>query len=53
VSCSPLLMRWILIYRWSVAVDEPTAGSQAMADAWLDDGLAGPGAKGLPADEKG
>ncbi len=30
------------IYRWSVRADRPTAGSRAMADAWLDGGLDGP-----------
>jgi hypothetical protein len=25
------------VYRWSVSVDPPTAGSRAMADAWLDE----------------
>ena len=34
------------VYRWSVSVDAPTAGSRAMADAWLDEGLADPGSKG-------
>jgi hypothetical protein len=34
------------IYRWSVSAEAPAAGSRAMADAWLDEGLAGPGAKG-------
>jgi hypothetical protein len=27
------------VYRWSVTVDEPTGGSRAMADAWLDEVL--------------
>jgi hypothetical protein len=40
------------IYRWSVAVDEPTTGSRAMADAWLDEGLAGPGVKGSPTGDR-
>ncbi len=34
------------IYRWSVSAEAPAAGSRAMADAWLDEGLAGPGARG-------
>ena len=34
------------IYRWSVKTEPPTAGSRAMADAWIDEGVAGPGLKG-------
>jgi hypothetical protein len=34
------------VYRWSVSVDEPTAGSGAMADAWLDE----PGEKTMKSD---
>jgi hypothetical protein len=34
------------VYRWSVTVDEPTAGSQAMGDAWLDEILPGGGSNG-------
>jgi hypothetical protein len=41
------------VYRWSVSVDEPTAGSRAMADAWLDEGLAGPGSKGSAMNKRG
>jgi hypothetical protein len=36
------------IYRWSVKTEAPTAGSRAMADAWLDEGLAGPGIDKTP-----
>ncbi len=36
------------IYRWSVKTDAPTLGSQAMADAWLDEGLAEPGVDKRP-----
>jgi hypothetical protein len=41
------------VYRWSVSVDEPTAGSKAMADAWLDAGLAGSGSKGSTVEQTG
>ena len=40
------------VYRWSVSVDAPTAGSRAMADAWLDEGLADRGSKGAGRVEK-
>jgi hypothetical protein len=36
------------VYRWSVTVDPPAAGSRAMADVWLDEVLADPGTKGRP-----
>jgi hypothetical protein len=41
------------VYRWSVTVDPPAAGSRAMADVWLDEVLANPGSKGSVAGGKG
>jgi hypothetical protein len=40
------------VYRWSVTVDPPAAGSRAMADVWLDEVLADPGSKGSTAGKK-
>ena len=37
------------VYRWSVTVDPPAAGSRAMADFLLDEVLADPGPKGSAA----
>jgi hypothetical protein len=40
------------VYRWSVTVDPPAAGSRAMADAWLDESLDETGPKASAAGQK-
>ena len=41
------------VYRWSVKTEPPTAGSRAMADAWLDEGPAEPDSKRSAAIKRG
>jgi hypothetical protein len=41
------------VYRWSVTVDPPAAGSRAMGDVWLDEVAADPGSKGSAMNKSG